>query len=242
MTDQDGSDSTPDRSDIVGDRLVFPLLVPIIVFLFAVLVIYGLSRIYLELNTISVGDVTMATPLAIVVSLFILFSAWFLASNRRVPMFQVAGIGMIAVGAITGGAIWAAVDDREENGDENHAVETPIVEEGTLSLELIDFEIEVAPDSIPAGEEVTLKIANMGSNVHNIRIINTGLAPDALPLDASGTEVDLAELSVVYETAQDISPDGESEDVLTLDAGSYVVICNVPGHYDFGMFTALTVE
>ena len=129
--------------------LVFPLLVPVIVFLFAVLVIYGLSRIYLELNTISVGDVTMATPLAIVVSLFILFSAWFLASNRRVPMFQVAGIGMIAVGAITGGAIWAAVDDRDENDHEATATETP-VEEGTLSLELIDFEILAAPASIAA--------------------------------------------------------------------------------------------
>ena len=59
-TNSPASDDAPD----VGERLVLPLLRPVIVFLFVILLIYGLSRIYLELNDITIGTVTMATPLA----------------------------------------------------------------------------------------------------------------------------------------------------------------------------------
>ncbi len=237
---QDGS--TPD----VGDRLVLPLLIPVIAFLFAVLVIYGLSRIYLELNTISIGDVTMATPLAIGVSLFILFSAWYLASNRRVPMWQTASIGMVAVVAVTGGAIWAAVDDRGEdehepvaNGEPTATAEVP---PGTIEVGLIDpnWAVTASPAAVPAGD-LTLTVENQGSLIHNLRVIRTDLAADQLPLDSTGFAVDEDNLNVVLSVAELSSGQSEDSDV-TLEAGGYVLICNVPGHYDSGMRIALTVE
>ena len=238
---RDAGGGSPD----VSERLALPLLVPVIVFLFAVLVIYGLSRIYLELNDIKIGTVTMATPLAIGVSLYILFSAWFLASNRRVPMWQTASLGMVAVVAITGGAIWAAVDDRgEDEHVENGGEPTPIVavEEGQVLIGLTeaDWVVSASPDSVPAGD-ITFVVTDEGTIPHNLRVIRTDLSPDALPLDDAGFAVDEDQVNVVAETGDLIS--GESEEVTeTLEPGSYVLICNVPAHYGAGMFTAFTVQ
>lgn len=239
-TNSPASDDAPD----VGERLVLPLLIPVIVFLFVILLIYGLSRIYLELNDITIGTVTMATPLAIGVSLFILFSAWYMAGNRRVPMWQTTSIGMVAVVAVTGGAIWAAVDDRGEgeahvaNGGE--PTPTAPVEEGQVLIGLTetDWVVSASPDSIPAGE-ITFAVSNEGSIGHNLRIIKTDLPTDALPSD--GIAVDETQVNVVAETP-DLGP-GESDEIAaTLEAGSYVLICNIAGHYDAGMNAAFTVQ
>ena len=234
-----------DESEDTSERLAIPLLLPIIVFLFAVLVIYGLSRIYLELNDIKIGDVTMATPLAIGVSLFILFSAWFLASNRRVPMWQTASLGMVAVVAITGGAIWAAVDDRgedehEPNGGEPTATVTMAEGQVLVGLTEADWVVSASPDSVPAGD-ITFVVTDEGSIPHNLRVIRTDLPPDALPLDDAGFAVDEGQVNVVAETV-DLRSNESLEVAATLEAGSYVLICNVPAHYGAGMFTAFTVQ
>ncbi len=235
-------ESTPD----VGDRLVLPLLIPVIAFLFAILVIYGLSRIYLELNTISIGDVTMATPLAIGVSLFILFSAWYLASNRRVPMWQTASIGMVAVVAVTGGAIWAAVDDRGEDGEPPAANGEPTpgatVEDGSILVGLVDpdWAVTASPAIVPAGD-LTLSVENQGNLIHNLRVIRTDLDADQLPIGPDGFTVDEANLNVVLSLA-DLRAGDLVDSEVTLEAGGYVLLCNIPGHYDSGMRIAITVE
>ena len=105
MADGDSPEQehTSEPPDVHG-RLALPLLIPVIAFLFAILLIYGLSRVFLELNETSIGDVTMATPAALGVSIFILFAAWHMASNRRMQQWQVVMIGSLAVAALTGGA------------------------------------------------------------------------------------------------------------------------------------------
>lgn len=247
MTDTDDANKPPsDSGPDANERLLLPLLIPVMVFLFSVLVIYGLSRIYLELNTITVGDVTMATPLAIGVSLFILFAAWYLASNRKVHMWQSASLGLIAVVAITGGAIWAAVDDRGE-GDEAHAANgetTPevTVEAGQVLVDLTesDWVVSATPDSSAPGE-ITFSVSNVGSILHNLRVVRSELPPDSLPLDETGLSVDEDQVDVVTET-DDLSPDEAADAAAALEAGSYVLLCNIAGHYTAGMYTAFIVQ
>lgn len=244
MADQEAQQPQPqDDSGDVNQRLAFPLLVPVVVFLFAVLVIYGLSRVYLELNTVEVGDVTMATPLAIGVSLFILGSAWFLANNRNVTIVQSASIAMLAVFALTGGAIWAAVDNRGEGGTEVVATETPTGgTPGVVQVDLIDpqWSVTASPDSAAAGD-VSFNITNAGVSVHNFHLVRTDLDPGSLPLDSAGLQVDLTNLQALYASA-DLSP-GESESAsVTLEAGNYVLFCNIAGHYQQGMHIGFTVQ
>ena len=247
MADGDNPEQehTGEAPDVHG-RLVLPLMVPVIAFLFAILLIYGLSRVFLELNETSIGDVTMATPAALGVSIFILFAAWYMASNRTMHQWQVAMIASIAVAALTGGAIWAAVHD--EGAAEvvaNGGTETPVagtpVPSGTVVVSLIDpdWAVEVTPAS--AADPTTFAISNDGTAVHNLRVIRTDLDADSLPLDDSGFQVDEDQVNVVAEISELTS--GESTELaVDLEAGSYVIICNIAGHYDFGMRTSFTVE
>ncbi|MEE9286213.1 MAG: hypothetical protein V3V35_10870, partial [Dehalococcoidia bacterium] len=73
-----------------SERLALPMLIPLGILAFALLVIYGLSRIYLEL------DNDVATGLAAGIALGILATAWYLASKPSVSGWQIGFIGMAA--------------------------------------------------------------------------------------------------------------------------------------------------
>jgi uncharacterized cupredoxin-like copper-binding protein len=227
-------------------RLALPLLIPAAVFLFAVLTVYGLSRIYLELNDYKVGDVTMATPLAIGVSLFILLTAAYLASRPTVSIFQLAPIFLVAAALLTGGGVWAAVHEEPAAEHVNGGEPTP---GGTLppgggiqvGLHDPDWAVSAEPPTAAAGP-TTFNVTNEGTLIHNFHAIKTDLAEDALPIDTDTFAVDLASLEVVAESPPTV-PIGQTVPVeADLAAGAYVLICNVPGHYESGMYTAFTVE
>ncbi len=74
-----------------------------------------------------------------------------------------------------------------------------------------------------------------------MRIVATDLAPDALPTDDATFTVDESQLEIVA-SSEDLNP-GEQETLTAdLEAGDYVMICNIPTHYDAGMVTTFTVE
>ena len=241
MADPTHSPAGYDEDREAHTRLALPLLVPAMVFLFAVLVIYGLSRIYLELDTYHVGDVSMATPLAIGVALGILLTAAYFASQPRVSRGQVAFVVVLSVALLTGGSIWAAV-----HNEPTAAVEGPTptpggtVTAGGIGVTLGDFNVTPAQASAPAGS-VTFNVSNIGGVIHNFRVIKTELDPAALPVSQDDFAVDETAVDVVGElTEMDI---GITNDLtVDLEAGAYVLICNVPGHYQSGMHTAFTVE
>jgi uncharacterized cupredoxin-like copper-binding protein len=214
---------------------------PAAIFLFALLVIYGLSRIYLELNDWSVGDVTMATPLAIGIATIVLLVSAFLAS-RPVPGAVIGMLALVAAAGLTGGAIWAAVHEEEPR----EVVESPTPPAdgtpgpiGAIQVEESDFEIAVEPASTGAGE-VTFEVTNSGPSVHNFRLVETDLAPDALPYDDETFQVDESQLDILATTTE--FPSGETETVTAqLEPGDYVIFCNVAAHYESGMHAAFTV-
>lgn len=245
--DEQSSHDQQDETRRAHERLLLPLLVPAVVFLFGVLVIYGLSRIYLELNEWEYKQVRMATPLAIGVALLILLISAYLASRPSLPRWQVASIVLVAAAALTGGSIWAAVHDEGE-ADAQVVEPTATVAPGQtptpggIAVSLTDdpeFMVTVDPASTAAGS-VTFNATNTGTIIHNLRVIKTDLEPDALPLD--DFEVDEDQVDVVARTSADLD-EGESADVTAdLDAGSYVLICNVSSHYEQGMRAAFSVQ
>jgi uncharacterized cupredoxin-like copper-binding protein len=236
----------PDQEDEEGhERVVLPLVVPGLLFLFAVLVVYGLSRIYIDLNTWHYRAVSMATPLALGVSLVILATFTYLA-GKPVPRWQIGFIVLLAAGALTGGATWAAVHS-EPSGSQVHASPTPPnggtpLPTGTVAVTLHDapFQITASPDSIPPGS-VTFAVSNTGNVSHNFHIIKTDLALDKLPIDSTGFSVDLTQVNAI-KNSKDIDPAGSDTVAAQLDAGKYVLICNVPSHYQSGMRVAFTVQ
>lgn len=122
--------------------------------------------------------------------------------------------------------------------------ETPADEEepaeGAVSAELSEFDITLGQDSAPAGE-VTFAAENVGQIDHEFLVIDTELPEDELPQSEGKVEEDSEELEVVGEI-DEVSP-GDTETLTTeLEAGEYVLICNIAGHYDSGMFTSFTAE
>jgi len=111
--------------------------------------------------------------------------------------------------------------------------------EGTIDVELSDYEINLDESSAPAGE-VTFALKNKGPSVHEFVVFETDLAPDALPVDENGDVAEDEEFAPVDEV-EDIEVDATPDLTVDLTAGDYVVICNIAGHYRQGMRESFTV-
>jgi uncharacterized cupredoxin-like copper-binding protein len=109
--------------------------------------------------------------------------------------------------------------------------------DGTIVTTEKDFAIALEETSTPAGS-TTFDITNDGPSTHELVVFATDLAEDALPVD--GSTVTEGNLDLVDEV-EDIAPGVGTSLTVDLEPGSYVVICNVEGHYTAGMHAALTV-
>ncbi len=112
------------------------------------------------------------------------------------------------------------------------------VEQATIVVTLTEFALEVDEARAPGGE-VTFEVSNAGAVPHESVVIRTDLAADALP--TAGGTVDETQAEVIGRT--ELVGGGASASVsFDLAAGGYVLLCNVPAHYDLGMRIAFTVE
>ncbi|HEV8683545.1 MAG TPA: hypothetical protein VGS09_12355 [Actinomycetota bacterium] len=121
-------------------------------------------------------------------------------------------------------------------------------EKTTVSVTVQEFSVIPAQDSAPAGS-VTFDVENTGPNdTHEFVVIKTDLAPDALPTDENGAVLEEGEGMEVIDEIEDIAVGDTPSLTVDLEAGSYVLICNIydeeeqEAHYQEGMRTAFTVE
>ena len=112
--------------------------------------------------------------------------------------------------------------------------------ETTIDVSLSEFVLEPSTDTASAGT-FTFNVTSNGAIFHNLRVIATDLAPDALPTDDATFSADEEQLDVVAST-EDLDPGEQETLTVELAAGSYVLICNIATHYDLGMAVAFTVE
>ncbi len=103
-----------------------------------------------------------------------------------------------------------------------------------VAVSLDEFSVAADPASIADGP-VIFQVTNDGSIRHNFRLIATELAPEALPLDQSGQAVDETQVDVVGGFVAAIPAGGSQTAAAELPPGAYVLICNVPTHYEAGM-------
>jgi uncharacterized cupredoxin-like copper-binding protein len=113
--------------------------------------------------------------------------------------------------------------------------------EGDVSATEADFTIALDPGTATAGE-VTFDIENTAGQTHEFVVFQTDLAPDALPTDDEGLVDESGEGLTLIDEAEDIAGGSSTTLAVSLDAGKYVVICNLPGHYAQGMHAPLTVS
>lgn len=105
----------------------------------------------------------------------------------------------------------------------------------TVTAALSEFKIELSAASAPAGP-VTFSLTNKGTTVHEFVVFQTDLAADKLPMTADGTVVDEEGAGItLVDEVEDIEVGATPSLDVTLAAGHYVLICNIPAHYTSGM-------
>ena len=108
-------------------------------------------------------------------------------------------------------------------------------------MALRDFVIETDPASAPAGE-VPFVATNDGPGGHTLLLVRTDLPADGLPFTEDGAQVDegAAGLTLVGEI-EELASGLTARATFALSAGRYVLICNIEGHYQLGMFREFSV-
>ena len=114
-------------------------------------------------------------------------------------------------------------------------------DDGGVAVTLADFTITADPDSASAGE-VTFDVTNDAEQTHEFVVFQTDLAADQLPTDEGGDVDEAGEGVALVDEIEDIEGSSTQSLTVNLDAGSYVLICNLPGHYAQGMNTGFTVN
>ena len=119
---------------------------------------------------------------------------------------------------------------------------------GAVAVTLQEWAVVPTPASAAAGD-VTFQVSNTGpEDVHEFVVLKTDLDAGALPTDDTGAVVEAGEGIEVVDEIEDI-PVGESQDLtVSLEAGKYVLLCNIysedeqEAHYQLGMRTNFTVN
>jgi uncharacterized cupredoxin-like copper-binding protein len=118
---------------------------------------------------------------------------------------------------------------------------------GTVNVRVQEFAVIPDTTSAPAGE-VTFTVTNSGpDDVHEFVVVKTDLAPEALPTESNGSVDEAGEGIEPVDEIEDIAVGDTQTVAVDLDAGSYVLMCNIydkaekESHYQQGMHTAFTV-
>jgi uncharacterized cupredoxin-like copper-binding protein len=117
----------------------------------------------------------------------------------------------------------------------------------TVAVTLQEWSVLAAPDSAPAGS-VTFQLTNAGpEDVHEFVVLKTDLDAGGLPVDANGAVTEEGEGIEVVDEIEDVAVGATQELTAILEAGKYVLLCNIydetdsEAHYTMGMRTAFTV-
>jgi uncharacterized cupredoxin-like copper-binding protein len=105
----------------------------------------------------------------------------------------------------------------------------------TVGASLREFSINPTSTKAAAGK-VTFKVRNAGSVTHEFVVLRTDKPAGAL---LKGARAD--ESGNVGETG-DLAPGASKAITVSLKAGHYALICNLPGHYRAGQHSDLTVR
>jgi len=96
------------------------------------------------------------------------------------------------------------------------------------------------PSTVKAGK-ATFTIANAGTTAHELLVFKSDLAPSAYPTNTAGAIVEDGAGVTLLSDGDNIDPGKTQTRTVDLAPGTYLFVCNIPGHYPQGMFTVVTV-
>ena len=111
-----------------------------------------------------------------------------------------------------------------------------------IGVGLSDYHVALPSTSIAAGQ-VTLNVSNAANQQHELLVFKSDLAPSAYPTTSDGD---------INEDGPGITKisDGDNLDLAAAQTrsvdltqpGTYLFVCNLPGHFARGMYSVVTVK
>jgi uncharacterized cupredoxin-like copper-binding protein len=124
------------------------------------------------------------------------------------------------------------------------ATTTPLVKTpaGVDTVALREYSVGVTPPAFTAGKH-DFSIANDGRTEHELLVFRTDLDPAAFPIGADGDINEEAPGMNKVSDGDNIAPGGTQKRTVDLSQpGTYVFVCNLPGHFKAGMYQVVTVK
>jgi uncharacterized cupredoxin-like copper-binding protein len=107
------------------------------------------------------------------------------------------------------------------------------------TISLYEWKV-IAATTLSAGKN-TFTISNFGTIQHELLIFKSKLPLSAYPKDKSGDIVEDGHGITLLSDGENVDPTGSQVRTVTLTPGTYVFMCNIPGHFKAGMYTVVTV-
>ncbi len=109
----------------------------------------------------------------------------------------------------------------------------------TVQVSLGQYEMSASPASAKAGEIVFVVSNNAEVLVHEFVVVRSELGAGELTVGPDGI-VDESQMDVKDEI-EDMEPGAIVELKVTLEAGHYILLCNIEDHYGLGMHADFNV-
>jgi uncharacterized cupredoxin-like copper-binding protein len=107
------------------------------------------------------------------------------------------------------------------------------------TVTLTEWSVVVA-GTIKAGK-TQITSTNSGVIQHEMLIFKSELAASAYPTDPKGDIKEEGKGITLVSDGENIDPAGSQVRDVDLTPGTYLFLCNIPGHFKAGMFTVVTV-
>jgi uncharacterized cupredoxin-like copper-binding protein len=111
---------------------------------------------------------------------------------------------------------------------------------GGVDVTLDEFSVRAQPAAVQAGE-TSFEIRNTGSVEHDFLVLDTDLEPDDVPLEKGKVDTKargMKELGHVHS----VRSGQKTTEEIDLEAGRFLLICNIEGHFQSGMHTPFQVR
>jgi uncharacterized cupredoxin-like copper-binding protein len=119
-------------------------------------------------------------------------------------------------------------------------VTTPAAEQVYIPAALSEWRVAV-PATIKPGT-VNLEAANFGTIQHELLVFKSDLPPSAFPIDSKGDIIEDGPGITLVSDGDNIDPGKTQTRTVDLtQPGTYLFVCNIPGHFKAGMFSVVTV-
>ena len=115
---------------------------------------------------------------------------------------------------------------------------------GTIPVTLSEYKVSLPTTTVTAGVK-TLQITNAGTMQHELLVFHpdASIDPSNLPVGADGNiSEDAPGINKVSDGDNIGSGKSQTRQIDLTKPGTYVFVCNLPGHYKLGMWTVVVVH